>query len=126
MLAAIASLEHRALIYACRPAPKRQERGRALCLDRMLWDFREEGVTEVVFESRDHRNDRKDAKTIGHALRAGRAPADLRYRFLRPTGEPLLWIADAIAGAAAADLVDERRYLRSLPETMVRLTEFSP
>jgi hypothetical protein len=127
MLKAIASLEYRALVYACHPAPRRQERARALCLEKMLWDFRDEGVDMVVFESREAHNDKKDAKNIAHAQRAGRAPDDFRYSFMRPQGEPLLWIADAIAGASSAHVAgEELHYLAGLPVGTIRITEFAP
>jgi hypothetical protein len=93
----------------------------------MLWDFRDEGVTDVVFESREAHNDRKDAKNIAQAKRAGRAPDVFRYSFMRPQGEPLLWIADAIAGASSAHVAgEELTYLAGLPEGTIRITQFAP
>lgn len=102
MLAAIVELEPTVLSYACVPVGRRQDRARALCLNRMLWDLKELGAASVTFESRESHNDRKDARTIERAKRAGAAAADLEYAFRRPLEEPLLWAADALAGVASA------------------------
>ena len=127
MLKIIEGVAPRGLIYSCRPAPRRQDRARSLCLASMLWDFRQIGVTEVVFESRESHNDRKDARTIGHAQRAQRGPDGLSYSFLRPLDEPLLWIADALAGASSSHIAgEEGRYLEALPGGLVQITEVAP
>lgn len=102
MLEAIVELGPTAAAYVCIPTGRRQDRARALCLNRMLWDLKQLGATRVVFESREPHNDRKDARTIERAKRAGAAAADLEYAFRRPLEEPLLWIADALAGVASA------------------------
>jgi hypothetical protein len=93
----------------------------------MLWDFHQIGVTEVVFESREEHNDRKDARTIGHAQRGKRASAQLVYSFRRPLEDPLLWVADALAGASSAHVAGEDvRYLEALPEGLIRIINVAP
>jgi hypothetical protein len=127
MLERVANLPAKVLAYACRPVPRRQDRARALCIDRMLWDFAELGVTKVTFESREEHNDRKDAFTIRNAQRAKRAPATLQYSFARPLEEPLLWLPDALAGAVIADLATQRSsYLSALPEGFVAVVDVEP
>lgn len=76
----------------------RQSRARALCLEAALWDLRNARISEAVIESRGAQ-DRLDRSTILHAQKAGIADEGLSYRFARPTNEPMLWAADAIAGA---------------------------
>lgn len=120
MLEAISTLDVTLLAYSRVLRGERQERARALCIERMLWDLREMGVSEIVFESRD-RGDNKDARTIANAQRAGVVAKTVRYRFERPEREPILWIPDAIAGAASAQVAGETPYLDQVPEVLVRL-----
>lgn len=80
--------------------PTKQERARALCLRRLLWVLDGSGVVEVAIEGRQQRNDQRDRRTILRSQKGGETSPALRYRFPRPDEEPLLWIADAIAGAS--------------------------
>ncbi|HZT66112.1 MAG TPA: hypothetical protein VFA11_10025 [Acidimicrobiales bacterium] len=123
MLDALAALELPVYGYVRRPVPRRrQERARALCLNRMLWDLGQElAGAELVLETRQDRNDRKDRQTIIRAQKAGIAPPDLRYRFEHPGGEPLLWAADAAAGAVAGHLVEQGNYLDRLRDVRVEI-----
>jgi len=120
MLEVISTLDATALAYSRALRGERQERARALCIERMLWDLREMGVSEVVFESRGRGNN-KDARTIANAQRAGVAAKTMRYRFERPEEEPMLWIPDAVAGAASAQVTGETPYLDRVPGALVRL-----
>jgi len=78
-----------------------QRRGRALCLEAALWHVTSIGIAELVIESRGEQ-DQDDRRTAVAAQRAGNADPELRYSFARPLEEPLLWLPDAIAGAASA------------------------
>ena len=126
MLATLRASVRNLRVYACRPMPRtKQERARALCLNRLLWDLRDYAVERLVLESRQERNDRKDRLTIVRAQKACRAPA-LDYAFAKPVAEPLVWLADAGAGAAATELCgDDRGYLDTLGET-VTVVEVCP
>lgn len=84
------------------PDTKRQERARALCLERLLWDLRELGVDRLVLEARQDRNNQRDRRLVVAAQKAGKASASLAYSFGYPLEEPLLWIPDALAGAITA------------------------
>ena len=81
------------------------ERARRRCLRRLLWEFGQRNVTEVVLESRRHR-DAADRQMIAHALRAGWGPRALRYGFSYPDAECLLWLPDIVAGATARALAE--------------------
>ncbi len=128
MLQEIARLDLVVLAHACRPAtPVKQERARALCLQSMLWELHERKVGELVLESRQERNNVRDRATIAQTQRAGGAASDLRYRHAVPLTEPLLWVADAIAGTVSAKLSEtDDRYLAVLPEELVFVTEIEP
>lgn len=59
-------------------------------------DLEREGVAKLIIESRGVQ-DRDDRGTILDAQRAGLVSHDLRYDFAGKE-EPLLWLADAVAG----------------------------
>jgi hypothetical protein len=63
--------------------------------------FREGPDGSYVIESRGDRDDRRDRSTIVAAQKSMRASPTIAYRFERPSVEPMLWWADALAGAAA-------------------------
>lgn len=110
-----------ARVYVCQPiAPRRQSGARALCLNVMLWDLWQAGVDELVFESRQEHGDAADRRTILAAQRARRASQDLTYRFARAIDEPVLWMADALAGAATAQIADGPAYLDRLADIVIR------
>jgi len=80
------------------------ERARGLCMKALLWDLKQTWeACELVIESRQDHNDLKDARVIGGAKRSGIADASLKYGWERPADNPLLWTADAVAGAVASN-----------------------
>lgn len=82
----------------------RVEQGRVFNLWRLLAELNGRGVDRLVIESRQAWNDRNDRREIERARHAGVCPADLVYSHLRPPDDPVLWVADAVAGAASAHL----------------------
>ena len=75
----------------------------------------------VVIESRQERNDRKDRQVLA-ALAAMDFDADFRYTHELPQNEPLLWVADALAGAVSADLAGrDREYAARLAGVVDRI-----
>lgn len=90
--------------YVAQPVPsRRQPRARSLCLKALLWDLNGWGVSELIIESRQRHNDRRDGILIVSAQRSGIAARDLRYGWETPSGNPMLWVADAVAGVVAAN-----------------------
>ncbi|MBB5790585.1 hypothetical protein [Jiangella mangrovi] len=82
--------------------PRRQERARRQCLETLLFHLDAAGVEQVWLESRNAAADRRDIaavdrfrarRVIGHAIRIDHA---------RPLDDPLLWLADIVAGALGA------------------------
>jgi hypothetical protein len=116
---ALAALVHRldapAVVVATRGVSDRTtERARRRCLVRLLWELDQRGAGDVVFESRQHR-DADDRRVISAVVHAGHVTSDLGYAFAVPTDEPLLWIADVVAGAAGLAIGDgDARYLDAL------------
>ena len=99
--------------------PRRQERARRRCLARLLWELAQRGDTTLVFETR-QRADASDRRLIKDAERAGFARGT-RYAFERPEDEPLLWLADAVAGAVTRALGDGDHTYVNVLEDIVAL-----
>jgi hypothetical protein len=99
------------------PAPdvRNLERARRQALLRLLWELDQRGVRDLVLESRGERRDGDDRRSVVQAQRARWAPAGVRYAFGQPRREPLLWLPDAVAGAAARAVADgDGTYLAAL------------
>lgn len=99
--------------------PHRQERARRLCLQQLLSELEHAGVERVWFDSRRQHQDRLDIEAID-AFRARRILGrTLRADHIRSADEPLLWIADVVAGVLSTDDV---KYLEPLDRSIVRHT----
>lgn len=106
---------------------RKQERSRSIALRRLLWEIQSLAVNVVVFESRQASRDRRDRITVLHAQKSGHAGPTLRYRFESARTEPLLWAADALAGAARTALgFGDHSYLDRLGKGRVLLCEARP
>ncbi|WP_369370898.1 hypothetical protein AB1046_19230 [Promicromonospora sp. Populi] len=78
---------------------KKQERARRLCLERLVFELGMLDVSRVWLESRTQSLNTRDRRMFA-ALHAKQAmPAALHIDFALPTDEPMLWVADAVAGA---------------------------
>lgn len=86
---------------------RRQERSRAACLGALAGDLARAGVDELVLEGREEHLNRRDLVTLVGAKVAGIIPARFRYRFAAASDEPVLWAADALAGAVGGWIVGE-------------------
>lgn len=83
---------------------RRQERARALCLERLAWHLDEAGVQVLTLEARPPQLMRRDIRTID-ALRSKHAlPSGLRIDHEKPSVEPMLWVADQVLGALGESL----------------------
>lgn len=121
MLEFIADADLSALsVTACLHDVRAQERARALCLERVLWELRPMRASHVVLESRQERNNHRDRSVIAAAQRAGKASAELRYDFDMPERDPLLWTADAVAGVVLAAESGWNRSMIAIIEHVVR------
>jgi hypothetical protein len=78
---------------------KRQERARRQCLERLVFELGILDVSQVWLESRTQSLNDRDRRMFA-ALHAKHAmPAELHIDFASPAEEPMLWVADAVAGA---------------------------
>lgn len=121
MLERMSSAGIGARVYVQQPVTSRRpERARALCLNAMLWDLWQAEVEDVVFESRQRHADAADRRLIIAAQQAHRASPHLSYRFEKAINEPLLWMADALAGATSSDSAEGTHYLDCLGGMVAR------
>ena len=82
-------------------APRRQERARRKCMERLLFELERIGVSHVWLEARSTLLNRRDVELVD-ALRAnGALVTRTRVEHSLPDDEPMLWAADAVAGAVA-------------------------
>jgi hypothetical protein len=89
---------------------RQQELARRAALRELLPDLVVEGVDHLIIESRTTMLDERDRASILDALGH---PVPLTYEW-RSKDEPLLWIADAIAGAVRDHLVGDGGALHRL------------
>ncbi|RQN02022.1 hypothetical protein EHW97_14805 [Aeromicrobium camelliae] len=94
--------------------PDSQERARRRCMDRLLFELENFGVSGVVFESRTQSLNKKDLEMVA-ALRGQGRLKSLRVDFGLPSEEPMLWVPDAVAGAVGLDL----RNMDSRPRQLI-------
>ena len=101
----------------------RQERARRLCLQRLLWELQTVDVHQVWLEARTSSLNHKDIALVDLLRVQGVLGPDLRVEHVRPTGmlgEPLLWLADIVAGAVSAARGDgELQYLAPLEPLLI-------
>ena len=120
-IAELGQLGITASTYCCPTASQRKsERSRARLVWNLVGDLAQRDVHALVLESRQDHNDRKDRREIHWAVSAGVASAKLVYVHGLPVQEPLLWLPDAIAGAAGISIADGSNELVSLLPTPLR------
>lgn len=105
LLSQMSRMRVRATIYVCAGGDLVARRAG---LRRLVADLVAVGGRRLVVESREGR-DGQDRQTIRAALVDAGAIAQLDYEHMRPSEEPLLWVADAVAWAAGADRTWRRR-----------------
>lgn len=94
--------------------PRKQERARRLCMEVLAAELVARGATRVWIESRKQVQDQRDARMFD-ALRDKKVIGPgLRLGFAKPSGEPMLWLPDAIAGVVGSSQRGESPELRSL------------
>lgn len=103
---------------------KKQERARALCLQRLAWKLGESGVSKLTLEARPAQLNQRDMRTID-SLRGRQAlPESLRIYHGQPSSEPMLWIPDQVVGAMADSLAGDHS-LRSRLESSIEIVHIA-
>lgn len=123
MLELIAATSDLQIVVVSRPVPpRRQERARARCTESLLAQLQvlDPPVRDVVFASRTHVLDRRDGTRIEGLRASMRIGPGLRFSSATKA-EPLLWIADAVAGAESARVRGDDRYAQALGDRLIRI-----
>ncbi len=115
LIRAVCRLRHTgAIVIAAGVAPTRQERARRKCIERLLAELTARGVASVVFERRHDELDARDRALVAALKRQQSLPAAVRASWQPATDEPLLWLPDIAAGAAALAETGDAIYWRDL------------
>lgn len=112
------------VVYRADAPKKKAERARSKAMWVLMADLAERGITQAFFENRPKQLNNNDHTTIARIREAMPATRRIRYEFVHPSDEALLWLADTLAGAVGYDLhagVD--RYSRYVPEQLHRIVE---
>ncbi|SDI87048.1 hypothetical protein SAMN04488693_1292 [Arthrobacter subterraneus] len=91
--------------------PRRQERARAKCLERLCWEVQDLGGSRVVLESRTESLNQRDRNLIPKLRGQNALPMGLRVDWQLGSEEPMLWIADQVLGAYGDAQTGETQYL---------------
>ncbi|MFI5559065.1 hypothetical protein ACIA2T_07270 [Amycolatopsis japonica] len=94
--------------------PKRQERSRALCLQRLVVELHGAGVDTLVAEARQADLNKRDVDSVRHARLYLPRGTVFRVEHRFGKDEPLLWIADVVAGAVRARLTGSAAFFEPL------------
>jgi len=94
--------------------PRRQERARRKCMERLFFEFGNLVLSTVWIESRTPSLNRADQQMLLALRGSGVMPKGLRCEFALPSTDPMLWAADVVAGAVAASFKGEAAYGRVL------------
>jgi hypothetical protein len=115
LIGAICQLRHTgAVVIATGVAPKRQERARRKCIERLLAELTSRGIASIVFERRHDELDARDRALVTALKRQRSLPAAVRASWQAPADEPLLWLPDIAAGAAALAETGDATYWQDL------------
>lgn len=95
-------------------ALRRQERARAFCLRRMMWELDCLGVVQLTLEARPTELERRDLRLVD-ALRAqGAVAKTFRVSHGFPDQEAMLWLPDQVLGLVGESLTGDGRRLGML------------
>lgn len=123
IITAVETLPAQHLVVIAAPAdPTRPERARAKCIERMLHELDQYGVTRLVMEARTQSLNVRDMTLMDRLRGAKRIPSGVRLEFGLPSQEPLLWLPDQVLGAVGLFEAGEERWLtETLSERLHRL-----
>ncbi|WP_211831649.1 MULTISPECIES: hypothetical protein [Streptomyces violaceusniger group] len=97
------------------PVPRRkQERARSKCLTQLVAQLHSFGVAQLFMEAREPQLNQRDIRTVQSARFL--LPKGISFRIEHVFGrdEPLLWVADVVAGACRAHQLGENEYWAEL------------
>ena len=117
LITAMSALRHTgAIVIATDTAPRRQERARRKCIERLLAELTNRAVTTVVFERRHPDLDARDRTMIAALLRQQAVPAAFRATWQQAVrrAAATVWLPDIAAGAASLAETGDNTYWKNL------------
>lgn len=115
LITALCALRHTgAVVIAVGLEPRRQERARRKCVERLLAELVSRGIASVVFERRHPDLDARDRALVAALQRQHSLPVAMRVRWQPADDEPLLWLPDIAAGAASLAESGDETYWKEL------------
>lgn len=79
---------------------RQQESAREACMSALFRSTAGSAVIHVIFDLRSGPGQEAiDRQLVSNGIGAGHLPRDVECHCLRPSQEPLIWVADAISGA---------------------------
>jgi hypothetical protein len=103
------------------PVPhRRQERARSACLARLAYELHG-CVPALVMESRSRVLNLRDIRTVTSARHLLPKGTEFQITHLPGAAEPLLWVADVVAGAVRAHREGEPSYRRLLANSLYEI-----
>ncbi|GAB3695277.1 hypothetical protein [Corynebacterium nasicanis] len=103
---------------------RKTERFRRKCFEQLYFELSNVGVTEVVVESRQEVQNKRDIAHVVALQTQGQCP-DIRVRHERGGDNPLLWLPDVVLGAYNSTFLGETQYWEKLQDKVV-LHRFTP
>jgi hypothetical protein len=120
LVSAVCQLPHTgAVVIATGVPPRRQERARRKCIERLLTELAGRRIAAVVFERRHAELDARDRAMVAALRRQRTVPPWLRVSWVAAVGEPLLWLPDIAAGAASLAAAGDATYWEELAVTFL-------
>ncbi|MGH3965377.1 MAG: hypothetical protein ACRDRY_19300 [Pseudonocardiaceae bacterium] len=121
----VAGIEGFHVVAVGSPVPRRrQERARAACLTALVGELHGFGVQHLLIEARAADLNRRDVATVQGARFGLPKGARFRVDHIPGSAEPLLWVADVVAGVVRAsrqgspvqlELLGERVHVLEVP-----------
>lgn len=119
---AVASFDVAHLVVVASPLdPKKQERARAACMERLCWELGDMGVSRMVLESRTPSLNKRDRALIVHLRGKKSLPQGLRIDIEMPSGEPMLWVPDQVLGAMGDAETGQDQWMQVLGRAVTRV-----
>ncbi|WP_327299898.1 hypothetical protein [Streptomyces sp. NBC_01197] len=118
---AVATLGGLHVVAVGSPVPvRRQERARRACLSELVTQLHGFRVGHLYMEAREPQLNARDIATLQHARRyALPKGTDFRIDHVPGGTEPLLWIADIVAGACRAEQLGRAAYREALGDVVL-------
>lgn len=104
------------VVVRSRLADEKDERSRRKCLDALFVALEAAGVDHAVFEARERRQNERDRAALDFLRRSKRLRGQLKIDHRPGPTEPLLWLADILAGVVRTDRAGDTTYSDMLGE----------